>query len=75
MNLCFLDKMEGEFMKVKCINIREKNPDQIKIGEIYYVNPNTIWDDREDWYCEVYRDVKLSDRVGSLKLSHFTRVE
>ena len=62
-------------MKVRCISIRDKMPEQIRLGEIYYINPKTIWDDREDWYCEVYRNSGLTDRVGNLKLSHFTRVE
>ncbi len=62
-------------MKVRCISIRDKMPEQIKLGEIYYINTKTIWDDREDWYCEVYRDAELTDKIENLKLSHFTRVE
>lgn len=62
-------------MKVKCISIREKMPDQINLGEIYYIKTENIWDDREDWYCEVYKDVEFKNRVGILKLSHFTRME
>lgn len=62
-------------MKVKCISIREKMPDQIKLGEVYYIKAENIWDDGDDWYCEVYRDAEFDNRVGNLKLSHFTRVE
>lgn len=62
-------------MKVKCINIRPTMPDQIKLGDIYYIKAENIWDDREDWYGEVYRDSEYKERIGSLKLSHFTRIE
>lgn len=30
-------------MKVRCVSIRDKMPEQIRLGEIYYINPKTIW--------------------------------
>lgn len=62
-------------MKVKCVSIREHMPDQIKLGNIYYIRTDSIWDNGEDWYCEVYKDNALKERVGNLRLSHFTRME
>lgn len=66
---------KNKSMKVKCISIREKMPEQIKLDEVYFIRPESIWDDREDWYCEVYKDKGFKEKVGNLKLSHFTRVE
>ena len=43
-------------MKVKCVSIREKMPEQIKLDEVYFIKSDRIWDDREDWYCEVYME-------------------
>lgn len=61
-------------MEVRCISIRISMPEQIRLDEVYYIKPESIWDDRGDWYCEVYRDPEFKARVGELKLSHFTRV-
>lgn len=60
-------------MKVRCISIRESVPEQIEVEKEYYIE--SIWDDRQDWYAEVYKDRELKHKVGSLKLSHFTMTE
>lgn len=66
---------KNKSMKVKCVSIREKMPEQIKLDEVYFIKSDRIWDDREDWYCEVYKDKGFKEKVGNLKLSHFTKAE
>jgi len=38
---------KNKSMKVKCVSIREKMPEQIKLDEVYFIKSDRIWDDRE----------------------------
>ena len=58
------------FLPVICISIRESKPEQVKVGECYYIDRLTICFDRDgDAYGEVYD--AMNNRVGNMLLSHF----
>lgn len=61
------------FLPVICISVREKRPEQIKIGYPYLIDKTSIWLDVEgDAYGDVYDTQR--NRVGHMLLSHFKSV-
>ena len=60
------------FRRVRCMETRVAVPDQIKVGNDYYINITTVeWQDDEE-YVDVYRDPFGIEFVGRLRLRHFT---
>lgn len=58
---------------VECISTRETCPDQIKVGEKYKLDIETIEGDQEgDWYGVIY--TMNTNKVGRVKLSHFKSI-
>lgn len=58
---------------VKCINIREDFPNQIKEGEYYYLSISSVHGDFEGrWYGNIY-DLHMNF-IATLKLSHFRSI-
>lgn len=56
--------------EVECISIRKDMPVQIKIGEHYLIDMNTIFSDIDgDWY--VTTSTMDRNKIGTIKLSHF----
>lgn len=63
-------------MVVKCINIRKAFPEQIKIGELYFLNPDTIFIDADgDATATIYADRALLKEIGNLQLNHFYTID
>ena len=60
------------FRKVRCIKIRRSVPDQIKVGNDYYIRMATITRQDGVEYAEVYRDPMGIEFVGRLCLRHFS---
>ena len=59
------------YLPVVCISIRKSMPDQVKVGNEYFIDRLSIWIDRDgDAYGVIY-DAKNNERVGELMLSHF----
>ena len=58
---------------VKCISIRETNPNQIKIGNYYFIDITSIHSDLEgEWYTDVYEMINdMYYSIGRLALRHF----
>ena len=64
-------------IKVQCIELRPANtPQTEKIGDILYLDPETIFDDCGEWYGEMYK--KNSEEIlikhGVYKLNRFHRI-
>lgn len=58
--------------KVRCISIRRSRPEQLKIGQTYYLDESTKWSDCDgDWYAVVYADNLKKIRVGVMAVTHF----
>lgn len=60
-------------IKVVCQNIREKYPEQIKVGEVYFLDVDNLFGDEEGWYAPVY-DIDNNQIGSSLNLNHFRRI-
>jgi len=65
-----MDRTNITMLPVKCISVRESNPDQIKIGERYEIDRLSIWIDGDgDAYGVVYFKGR---RIGDMLLKHFS---
>lgn len=66
-------------IKVMCIKTRPENrPQTEKIGDILYLDQNTIFSDIDgDWYGEMYKMEKDTNyiRQGTRLLSRFNRIK
>ena len=61
--------------KVKCISIREKEPNQIKVGSTYFIDETSKYVDSDgDEFGTVYEDEAGTKVVGNMLTSHFTEV-
>lgn len=65
-------------IKVQCIELRPANsPQTEKIGDILYLDPESIFDDYGEWYGEMYQ--KNSEgilvRHGVYKLNRFHKIK
>jgi len=59
-------------MYVTCISIRNNYPDQVTIGENYYIDLNSIYIDGDgDTFADVYKDREKQQSIGYLALKHF----
>ena len=64
-------------IKVQCIELRPANsPQTEKIGDILYLDPETIFDDCGEWYGEMYKknSEEILVRHGVYKLNRFHRI-
>ena len=65
-------------IKVQCIELRPaNNPQTEKIGDILYLDPETIFDDCGEWYGEMYKknSEEILIRHGVYKLNRFHRIK
>ena len=65
-------------IKVQCIELRPANsPQTEKIGDILYLDPETIFDDCGEWYGEMYKknSEEILVRHGVYKLNRFHRIK
>ena len=58
--------------KVCCISERSSIPDQIKVGNFYYVDTTTLATINGDCYADFY-DINYTF-VGFLDMNHFTAI-
>ena len=64
-------------IKVQCIELRPtNNPQTEKIGDILYLDPESIFDDCGEWYGEMYKknSEEILVRHGVYKLNRFHRI-
>lgn len=62
--------------EVRCISERKTNPEQIKVGLIYFIDEDSIYTDNEgDTYADVYSDRSKEHLVGKLLKKHFVRYQ
>lgn len=62
--------------RARCISERKSIPDQIKVGNEYWIDESTAWKDHDgDEYAQVYLDKDKEHRVGDLLISHFETLE
>lgn len=59
-------------MKTICISGREGFPNFLKVGEEYWIDPDSIYKDRDSVYVLVYEDAYKQREVGVALLSHFS---
>lgn len=61
--------------KVKCISIRETEPNQIKVGQNYFIDETSKYVESDgDEYATVYEDEAGTKVVANMLTSHFTEV-
>lgn len=62
------------FIPVKCQSIRNSVPSQIKVGERYFLNRESMTIDRDgDIFIDVYDT--LYHNIGRMNISHFTSIK
>ena len=62
--------------RARCISERKLMPNQIKVGNEYWIDESTAWKDHDgDEYAQVYLDKDKEHRVGGLLTSHFETLE
>lgn len=62
----------GDMVQVRCISIRQANPKQITVGELYYICESSRWVDVDgDTYVEVYADKEKQIFIGNMLELHF----
>ena len=67
----------SSLIKVQCIELRPtNNPQTEKIGDILYLDPESIFDDCGEWYGEMYKknSEEILVRHGVYKLNRFHRI-
>lgn len=65
-------EMDSIFRKVRCISTRYETPEQLVVGNDYYIKTTTIEYQDGTEYVEVYRDPLGTEFVGRLCLYHFS---
>lgn len=60
-------------MKTICISGREGFPNFLKVGEEYWIDPDSIYKDGDgSVYVRVWEDARKQREVGVALLSHFS---
>ncbi len=63
--------MLSKWMHVRCRSIRDTFPNQIEVGQSYFIERETIYIDEDgDAYGLVY-DIDFN-LIGNIKLAHFS---
>ena len=77
-----MDKYSPIFQRVRCISIRESNPDQLKLYHDYFLDLNSVYMDFEGCaFGNIYDafseepEWSKDNFIGTLLLSHFRSVE